>query len=109
MPQPTFFAVTENNQLLDGLTADLRRRFEADYRVLGATSAGKALTVLTELAGASEDVALLVADQRLTEMETVELLASAHELHIKRHVSAVQAARGAIARRGQFVTQAAMK
>src|SRR5919107_1902387 len=81
MPQPVVLVIAENDEVRDGLSADLRRRFAADYRVVGAASPITALTMLTELARAAQEVTLLIADERLTEMDAVEFLVRAHELH----------------------------
>ena len=81
MPQPGFLVVAENGNVREELSADLGRRFAADYRVVGVASPTTALTMLAELARASEDVTLLIADERLTEMGAVDFLARAHELH----------------------------
>src|SRR5919107_4062524 len=81
MPQPVVLVIAENDEVRDGLSADLRRRFAADYRVVGAASPTTALTMLTELARAAEGVTLLIADERLTEMSAVDFLVRAHELH----------------------------
>ena len=81
MPQPVVLVIAENDEVRDGLSADLRRRFAADYRVVGAASPITALTMLTELARAAEGVTLLIADERLTEMSAVDFLVRAHELH----------------------------
>jgi thioredoxin reductase (NADPH) len=81
MPQPVVLVIAENEEVREGLSADLRRRFAADYRVVGAASPITALTMLTGLARASEDVTLLIADERLIEMSAVDFLVQAHELH----------------------------
>jgi thioredoxin reductase (NADPH) len=81
MPQPVFLVVSENGEVREGLSADLRRRFAADYRVVGVASPTTALTMLADLARVPEDVTLLIADERLTEMGAVDFLVRAHELH----------------------------
>jgi len=81
LPRPVFLVIAENGEVREGLSADLRRRFAADYRVLGAVSPTTALTMLTDLAHASEEVTLLIADERLTGMSAVDFFARAHELH----------------------------
>jgi hypothetical protein len=68
MPQPVFLVIAEDEEVRQGLSADLRRRFAADYRVVGVASPTTALTMLADLARASEDVTLLISDERLTEM-----------------------------------------
>jgi thioredoxin reductase (NADPH) len=79
MSRPVFFLVSDSPQVLDALSADLERRFAADYRILGVDSAA-ALPSLTELAGRSEEVALLIADQNLVGMAAVAFLVQAHAL-----------------------------
>ena len=81
MPQPVFLVIAENGGVREGLSGDLRRRFAADYRVVGVASPAAALTVLADLARVGEAVALLIADERLTEMDPVDFLVRAHELH----------------------------
>ncbi|HEY6595388.1 MAG TPA: FAD-dependent oxidoreductase [Asanoa sp.] len=81
VPQPVFLVVAENESVREGLSADLRRRFTADYRVVGVASPTTALTMLADLARAAKDVTLLIADERLTEMGAVDFLVRAHELH----------------------------
>jgi thioredoxin reductase (NADPH) len=81
VPLPVFLVIAEDEHVREGLSADLRRRFAADYRVVGVASPTLALTMLTDLAHASADVPLLIADERLVEMGAVDLLVRAHELH----------------------------
>jgi thioredoxin reductase (NADPH) len=81
MVQPVLFVVVEQGPMLERLTADLRRRFDPDYRVRGAHSVTAALQSLAELADRCEDVAVLIADQNLVGMPAVDLLERAHELH----------------------------
>ena len=42
-PQPIFFIVDEDPAAVEALAGDLERRFRADYRVVGETSAAAAL------------------------------------------------------------------
>jgi thioredoxin reductase (NADPH) len=81
VPRPVFFVVAEDKRRLEALTRDLQRRYDADYDVVGAATAATALTVLKDLANAGADVALLIADERLTEIPAVDLLARARDLH----------------------------
>jgi thioredoxin reductase (NADPH) len=81
MARPVLLVVMEPVPALEHLTTDLSRRFAADYRVRGADSAEAALTILTDLADRSEDVAIVIADQNLVGMPAIELLARAHVLH----------------------------
>jgi thioredoxin reductase (NADPH) len=81
MSQPIFYLVVENAATLDALREDLLRRFAADYRVLGATSAATGLDELRTLAGEGERVALVIADQEVTELGPVTFLVRARQLH----------------------------
>jgi thioredoxin reductase (NADPH) len=85
MNQPVFVLVSESQHVRDGLSADLRRRFGADYEIVVAASPSAALTMLVDLAtaapDAARDVVLLIADERLTGIPAVEFLTRAHELH----------------------------
>ena len=67
--------------MLEALAGDLERRFGADHRVLTGTSPGAALEALEGLARDGEEVALVVAGQRMAELPGVQLLLKAHDLH----------------------------
>ena len=53
----------------------MRKRYEADYQVVTAGSAGSALEVLGGLRDAGRQVALVLADRQLPGMTGTELLA----------------------------------
>jgi thioredoxin reductase (NADPH) len=78
--RPVFFVVAGDRPRLEALTRDLQRRYGADYDVVGAAAA-TALTILKDLANTGAEVALLIADERLTEVPAVDLLERAHDLH----------------------------
>jgi ActR/RegA family two-component response regulator len=79
--RPVFLVVANDGPRLEALTRDLQRRYGADYDVVGAATAAMALTMVKDLANAGADVALLIADERLTEIPAVELLARTRDLH----------------------------
>jgi thioredoxin reductase (NADPH) len=81
MPRPIFFLVAEDSGPLEALARDLRRRYDTDYRVITATSAGAALAMLRELAAAGSEVALIIAAERMTARPAVDFLVRAHDLH----------------------------
>ncbi|MGE5603482.1 MAG: FAD-dependent oxidoreductase, partial [Nitrososphaerales archaeon] len=56
---------------------DLRRKYGKEYRILGAESGAVALEVLKELKLRGNQVALILADQRMPQMTGVEFLACA--------------------------------
>jgi len=79
--RPVFLLVAEDGPRRAALTADLKRRYDADYQVIGAASAAAALTMLADFADSGAVVALVFADERLSEMPAVDFLARAHGLH----------------------------
>ena len=81
MQRPIFMLVADDEPRLVALRGDLSRRYEADYEVVSVASAGAALTMLAELAASGAEVALLIADEHLTDMPAVDFLARAHEQH----------------------------
>jgi thioredoxin reductase (NADPH) len=81
MGHPILFLVDDRGRVLHALAADLTRRFGADHRIVTESSPGAALAALERLAGGTEEVALVVAAQRMAELAGVEFLLAAHELH----------------------------
>src|SRR5438045_1458798 len=81
MRRPVFVLAAEDQPRLDALSADLSRRYGADYRVAAVASAAAALAELAELAAAGAAVALVIADERLTGISPLQVLGRAHELH----------------------------
>jgi len=81
MAHPILFLVDDRPRVLEALAADLARRFGADHRILTEAAPGAALEALARLATEGEEVALVVAAQRMAELAGVELLVRAHELH----------------------------
>jgi thioredoxin reductase (NADPH) len=79
--QPIFFVLTPDAAALDRLVADLDRRFSADYRVLGASAAAIATRMLAEAAEQGQPVALVFADEHLTDVPAVDFLSRARRLH----------------------------
>jgi thioredoxin reductase (NADPH) len=81
MGDPILYLVDDRPKVLEALAGDLERRFGADHRVLAETSPGVALDALEGLARDGQEVALVVAGQRMAELPGVLLLLKAHELH----------------------------
>jgi thioredoxin reductase (NADPH) len=76
-PRPVILVVDDEPSVLRAVQRDLRRRFGEEYRILRADSGSGALELLDELARRGEPVALLVADQRMPEMDGVQFLTDA--------------------------------
>jgi len=81
MGQPILFLVNDQGRVLDALAGDLARRFGVDYQILSEGSSSTALVTLEQLADRSEEVALVIAAERMREVPGVEFLVRAHELY----------------------------
>lgn len=81
MRRPILFLIIHERVLLETLTSDLRRRFGRDCRILSERTPAAALNALAQLAAQEEPVALLIADQWISEMAGVDFLAWAHGMH----------------------------
>ena len=79
--RPTLMAVDDKPEDLERVERELGKRYGADYRVACEESAEAALMRLRDLKAGGEEVAVVLADQRMTGMEGVEFLSRAHELY----------------------------
>jgi thioredoxin reductase (NADPH) len=80
MKKPIILTVDDDAQVLAAITRDLRQEFRKEYRILSVNSGPEALATLTELRARAEPLALVLADQRMPEVEGVEVLTRAREL-----------------------------
>ena len=80
MKKPLILAVDDDAQVLAAITRDLRQEFRQSYRILGASSGPEALATLDALRTRAEPLALVLADQRMPEVEGVAVLSHAREL-----------------------------
>jgi thioredoxin reductase (NADPH) len=81
MGKPILFVLDDDPAVLRALAGDLSRRFGSDCQILAECSAAAGLEALTGLAARSEEVAVLIADQRMPGMSGIEFLTRAHGLH----------------------------
>jgi len=79
MSKPAILAVDDDAAVAAAVTRDLQSRYGAEYQVIRASSGAEALDVLGRLALRDQQVALIVADQRMPHMTGIELLAKARE------------------------------
>jgi len=79
--QPIFFVLDEDPTAVETLVGDLRRRFRADYRVMGETSARAALERLGALRDSGEQVALIICCESMRAMPGSEVLARSRSTH----------------------------
>jgi thioredoxin reductase (NADPH) len=77
---PIILAVDDDPQVLDAVVADLRQRYGRRYRVVAANRGQRAVDVVARATRRGEQVALIVADQRMPAMTGTELLVAAQEL-----------------------------
>src|SRR5215470_2217441 len=79
--QPVFFVVDEDPSAVEMLVGDLERRFQADFRVMGETSAQAALERLGALRESGEQVALIICYESMQAMPGAEVLARSRSTH----------------------------
>src|SRR5919112_1800554 len=78
--RPAIVAVDDEPAVLAAVARDLRRGFGDRYRILRATSGAEALDLLKEIRARGQQVALLVADQRMPGLSGTDYLVKAREL-----------------------------
>ncbi len=79
--RPVILVVDDDPAALAQLLDALARRYGSDYRVVPEILASAALAELARLKTEGEDVALVIADQWMSEMQGIELLGRAHQIH----------------------------
>ncbi|HWN74992.1 MAG TPA: FAD-dependent oxidoreductase [Candidatus Udaeobacter sp.] len=80
MAKPVILTVDDDPDVLQSIERDLRSRYSERYRIMRASSANEALGVLNRLKSRNDAVALLLADQRMPELDGVGFLSQATEL-----------------------------
>jgi thioredoxin reductase (NADPH) len=78
--RPAILAVDDEPAVLAAVARDLRRGFGERYRILRAGSGAEALDLLTEVRRRGDQVAMLIADQRMPGMPGTEYLVKARTL-----------------------------
>ena len=77
--RPAIVVVDDEQVVLAAVARDLRRGFGDRYRIVSASSGEEGLEVLSELVRRGEQVALLVADQRMPGLSGTDYLVRARE------------------------------
>jgi thioredoxin reductase (NADPH) len=80
LPKPVVLTVDDDPDVLRAVERDLRSRYADRYRILRASSGPEAMDTLQRLHSRNEAVALLLADQRMPELDGVGFLTQATEL-----------------------------
>ncbi len=81
MLKPTLLTVDDDPNVLKAIERDLRSHYGDRYRVLRANSGDAGLQLLRELKVRNDAVALLLADQRMPQMDGIGFLAEAKKLY----------------------------
>lgn len=74
MPKPILMSVDDDSDVLRAIERDLRSKYGAEYRVIGSDSPQQAMDILKQLKLRNDNVALLLADQRMPHMDGVAFL-----------------------------------
>jgi len=77
MPKPVLFTIDDDPDVLRALERDLRHQYSDRFRVMRASSGASALGALHQLQERRNAVALMLVDQRMPQMNGVELLEQA--------------------------------
>jgi thioredoxin reductase (NADPH) len=78
--RPAILAVDDEPAVLAAVARDLRRGFGERYRILRAGSGAEALDLLAEVRRRGDQVAMLIADQRMPGMPGTEYLVEARKI-----------------------------
>ncbi|MGI9607041.1 MAG: response regulator [Acidimicrobiales bacterium] len=81
MAKPIILTLDDEVQVSDAIERDLRSHFGKDYRIGKSTSPTEAIDMLHRLAQRNDEVALLLIDQRMPEMEGTEFLLEAMKIY----------------------------
>ena len=79
--KPVIICVDDDAEVLGAVERDLRRHFQADYRILKARSGAEGLEAARQLKQRGTPVALFLVDQRMPAMQGTEFLREAMKLH----------------------------
>ncbi|HMF89733.1 MAG TPA: FAD-dependent oxidoreductase [Candidatus Angelobacter sp.] len=80
MAKPILLSVDDDSDVLRAIERDLRSHYGADYRVLASDSPHGALDLLKQLKVRNDNVALLLADQRMPKMDGIGFLQEARQI-----------------------------
>jgi thioredoxin reductase (NADPH) len=78
--RPVILAVDDEPAVLAAVARDLRRGFGERYRIMRVSSGAEALELLAQILRRGEQVALLIADQRMPGMAGTDYLVRARQL-----------------------------
>jgi thioredoxin reductase (NADPH) len=73
--KPFILTVDDEFIVLNAIERDLRQHYGRDYRIIKATSGREALETVRQLKQRNDPLALVLADQRMPQIEGIEFLA----------------------------------
>ncbi len=73
-PLPVILTVDDENEVLRAVQRDLRARYSEDYRIIAAGSGDEAIAAINELATRGNQLALILADQRMPQVSGIDVL-----------------------------------
>lgn len=74
MAKPVILTIDDDPEVLQAISRDLRKQYGDRFRIVRANSGKAAIEILQQLKVKNETVALLLSDQRMPEMNGVELI-----------------------------------
>jgi thioredoxin reductase (NADPH) len=80
-PRAAILTVDDDPGVSRSVARDLRRRYAADYRIVRAESGQQGLDALREMKLRGDEVAVLLADYRMPQMNGIEFLERAMDLY----------------------------
>ena len=81
LAEPVILLVDDDPQVLAALRRDMRSKYGAEYRVLGANSGQTAIDALKELKARADTLAMVISDQRMPSMLGVDVLKRTREIY----------------------------
>ncbi len=81
MAKPVLLTVDDDPEVLRAIERDLRQHYADRFRIMRSSSGKAALETLKQLKVRNEAVALLLADQRMPQMDGVDFLGEAMDLY----------------------------
>src|ERR1700755_537737 len=81
MAKPVLLTVDDDPDVLRAIERDLRTQYGAEYRVISSDSPTGALDLLKGLKVRNDGVALMLADQRMPNMDGVGFLQAARQIY----------------------------
>jgi thioredoxin reductase (NADPH) len=81
MSLPVILCIDDDPQVLRAIVRDLRNQYREQYKIISTTQVKEALDSLLELKNKGENVALLLSDQRMPDLDGVAFLEKAMKIY----------------------------